>query len=639
MSKHGRKGSWYEADVHVAHDSTPPKLRLLQEVDPESDHVRGAWTDDGIVVVGYEDFLCPYCRRLRPVMRRIREALGDRLVYVPRHFPNERLHPGATLAAMATEAAALQGRFFEMYDAIFERALPIGRSELLELAGKIGLDQGRFESDLDSDAVRASVEQRLAEARKNGVMATPTLFVDGLRYDGAWDYQSLLEALERPVAARVHRSARVFASLPTSAGLILLLTALFAMLCANTPLAPLYERVMNAHVGIGPVGSLLTLTTREWLSDGLFTLFFLIVGLEIRREMTVGSLKNRRAALLPIVAAVGGVIMPALLYLALNRGPEAHGWPIPTATDVAFSLALLALLGDRIPSSLRVFVAALAVADDVLSIFTLAVFFPEGFSPGYAPVVLLCLLVLVGLNRARVYARWPYVLTAVATWLSLHALGVDAALTGVLVALAVPTRPAPAPGPLLGQAANALAALDYAEGEARRRKRDVSQIKEAPVWEWAVRNLSAATERLLSPAERMERAVAPWSTYVVLPLFAFSATGVSFAIHLSSPEQLRVLAGTALGLVVGKPVGVMLASTLAVATGLAIPLEGVTRRQFVGAACLCGVGDTLALLMADKALSADEASVAKLGVLAGSIVAGILGTSILAMKPKASTAA
>src|SRR5208283_1417982 len=187
---------------------------------------------------------------------------------------------------------------------------------------------------------------------------------------------------------------------PTSAGLVLLLTAFFALVCANTPLAPLYERAMNARLGIGPVGSLLSLTTREWLSEGLFTLFFLIVGLEIRREMTIGALTSRRAALLPLVAAMGGVVTPALIYLALNRGPAARGWPIPTATDVAFSLALLALLGDRIPASLRVFVAALAVADDVLSVLTLAIFFPRAFAPAYAAAVAASLVALFLLNRA-----------------------------------------------------------------------------------------------------------------------------------------------------------------------------------------------------------------------------------------------
>jgi NhaA family Na+:H+ antiporter len=209
----------------------------------------------------------------------------------------------------------------------------------------------------------------------------------------------------------------------------------------------------------------------------------------------------------------------------------------------------------------------------------------------------------------------------------------------VLVALAVPARPPPATGPLLAQAANALAALDHAEMEARRQKGDTARLETERVWDWAARNLSAAAERLLSPAERLEKTVGPWSTYLVLPLFAFSATGVSFAIHLSSPERLHILAGTVLGLVAGKPIGILVASALAVATGVALPLEGVTVRQFVGAACLCGVGDTMALLMADRALAPDEAAVAKLGVLTGSVIAGLVGTAVLARRRATSTPA
>ncbi len=624
----------------MAHESSSAaKLRLQHEVDSRRDHIAGKWTDDSVVVVGYEDFLCPYCRRLRPVLRRLREGLGDRLIYVYRHLPNERANPGAELAARAAEAAALQGRFFEMHDGIFDRELPVGRPELLDLGRRIGLDVERFTRDLDGEPVRARVARDVVEGRDNGVTGTPTLFVDGVRYDGAWDYHAMLEGLERPVAARVHRSARVFASLPTSAGLVLLLMAVLAMLCANTPLAPLYERIMGADLGIGPVGSLLSLTTREWLSEGLLAIFFLIVGLEIRREMTVGALASWRAALLPIVAAVGGVVTPALIYLAFNRGPTSQGWPIPTATDVAFSLALLAVLGDRIPVALRVFVAALAVVDDVLSVLTLAIFFPSSFTPIYAVPAAACLGVLLALNRSRVYATWPYVFTSLALWLSLHALGVDAALTGVLLAMFVPTRPAPSPAPLLAQAATALAALDHADKEARRERRDEAKLESEPVWDWAVRNLFATTERLLSPAERIERAIAPWSTYVVLPLFAFSATGIGLAVHLASPDAQHIVEGTVVGLVAGKPLGILAASGLAILAGLAVAPEAVTLRQFVGAACLCGVGDTLALLMADKAFSPDQASVAKLGVLVGSVVAALIGLAVLHRRAVASTPA
>ena len=609
-----------------------------RELEPERDHARGTRSEDAVVMVGYQDFLCPYCRRLRPVFRRLREELGDRLVYVFRHFPIERANPGAELAARAAEAADLQGKFFEMHDRMFDHALPIRRQELMETAREIGLDLERFERDLDSDAVRERVEQDVSEGRENGVTGTPTIFFDGIRYDGAWDYYSMLEGVERPIATRVGRSARVFASLPTSAGLMLVVAAILAVICANSPLGPAYQGFMNANIRVGTADHAIALTTREWLAEGLLSFFFLIVGLEIRRELTSGALRDRRAAVLPAIAAIGGVIAPALIYLVVNRGPSAVGWPVPTATDVAFSLALLAVLGDRIPVGLRVLVATLAVADDVLSIAVIAIYFPGSFEPIYGIAVAAVLALLVGLNRARVYATWPYVIVGVALWVSVQALGVHGALTGIVLAVCIPGRPTPSPAPLLAQAATALAALDHVESEARREGRK-PKLDGQPVWEWAVRNLSATTQRLLSPAERIERAVAPWSAFVILPLFAFSATGVSLAIDFSSsPDGARVFIGTIAGLAVGKPLGILAATGIARATKLVSLPDGITRRQLVGAACLCGVGDTMSLLMADRAFTPATAGIAKLGVLAGSTLAAMLGLAVLYRVPRAVTA-
>ena len=622
----------------MAHDDgASAPLLLGRAIDPARDHVRGTPRDDSIVVVGYQDFLCPYCRRLRVVMRELRATLEDRLVYVYRYFPIERANPGAELAARAAEAAGRQGRFFEMHDWLFDHEPPIGRAELVAAARELGLDVARFERDLDSDEVRARVDADISAGRDDGVTGTPTLFVDGVRYDGAWDYHSMLEALERPFAARVGRSARVFASLPTSAGLVLLVAAVVAIACANSPLASIYERAMSAEIRVGTVEHGIALTTREWLAEGLLSFFFLIVGLEIRRELASGVLASRRAALLPAIAAVGGVITPALIYTVINRGPSSAGWPIPTATDVAFSLAILAVLGERVPIGLRAFVAVLAVADDVLSIAVIAIFFPTTFAPVYFVPVAALVVALVAFNRGRVYATWPYVLAGIALWLSLHLLGVHAALAGVIVAICLPSRPAPSPAPLLAQAATALAALDHVDKEARRAGRE-PKLQNEPVWEWAARNLSATSERLLSPAERVERAVAPWSSFVVLPLFAFSATGIGLAIDLSSPDAQRIFGGTISGLAIGKPVGILTATALAVGAGIAVLPSGITRRQLVGAACLCGVGDTLALLMADRALAPDAAAVAKLGVLVGSIIAGLVGAAVLYRRPPASTA-
>jgi len=622
----------------MAEESTPivgEISRLQRDIDPIRDHMRGGQGEATSSIVLYGDYLCPYCRALRHVLARLRQTLAPRLVYVFRHFPNERAHPGSEFMSRAAEAASKQSRFWEMHDWFYEQERPFGEKDVFQFAATLGLDMEQFRRDIESEDTRRRVDEDLEDGKRNGVTGTPTVFVDGLRYDGAWDFYSMLETLERPLAERVQRSARVFASLPASAGLVLLLAAVAALVCANSPLAPYYRLFINAEIGIGFPGRLLSLTVGDWFSEGLLAIFFLLVGLEIRREMTAGALSDRRAAILPALAAMGGVLAPTAIYLALNPGPTAPGWSVPTATDIAFTLGILALLGDRIPTGLRVFVAALAVVDDILSVLTLAIFYPREFEAGWLLAAALAALFLFALNRGRVYAVWPYVVVAVALGLSLHGAGVHAALAGVILAAFLPTRPPPAVGPLLAQAATALAALEQAEREAEAAGNAVRRIEQEPIWDWASRNLSAATERLLSPADRIERAVAPWSAYVILPLFAFSAAGVSLNVDLSTREAFPILLGVILGLVVGKPVGISLASLLAIKSRIGVAPDDVTLRDFIGGACLCGVGDTVSLLMADQAFpQGPEAGIAKIGVLIGSALAAALGAAILMSAPR-----
>ena len=617
-------------------ESAAVHTQLQRKVDPARDHSRGGAASDRIELVVYADYLCPYCRRLRRILARLRDALGERLRYTYRHFPNEKAHPGAEFVHAAAEAAGLQGKFWEMHDALYDHPLPLKPDKVREFAREMGLDMERFERDVVSDAVKARVQDDLVEGRANGVTGTPSFFVDGLRYDGAWDFHSMLEELQRPVAARLGRASRVFAALPASAGFVLLIAAALALLAANTPLAPWYHALMEAPFGIGTPGGGLMMTVGEWFSEGLLAVFFLLVGLEIRREMTTGSLTDFRAAALPALCAVGGVLAPAAIYLALNPGsPSAAGWSVPTATDIAFALGVLALLGPRVPVGLRVFVAALAVVDDILSVLTLAIFYPRDFEIGWLAVTIAASVTLYVLNRARVYASWPYLVVAAILWVALHGAGVHAALAGIVLAATLPTRPAPSVAPLLAQAATALAALEQEESE----RQEKSAIEQEPIWEWASRNLSAAAARLLSPADRFERAVAPWSAYVALPLFAFSATGVGLVVDLSSSEAQHVVGGVILGLVFGKPIGICFAALAAVALRIGRIPDDVTIRGFIGGACLCGIGDTVSLLMADQAFpNGDDSAIAKIGVLIGSLLAAALGAAIITVKPlKAAT--
>jgi Na+:H+ antiporter, NhaA family len=613
----------------------PANLRLLRAIDPRRDHIRGSRGATGrITVVLYGDYLCPYCRRLREVLERLRHALSDRLSYAYRHFPNERAHPGAELMALGAEAAARQERFWEMHDALYEREPPFNRTILLEIAASLGLDMDRFRRDLEDPKLRERVEEDLADGRRNGVGATPTIFVDGLRYDGAWDFYSMLEALERPVGAQFKRTARAFANLPSSAGLALLLATVAALICANSPLAPAYGRLVSAQVGIGPTPGLLSLSVEEWCSEGLLAIFFLIVGLEIRRQMAAGSLRDWRAAVAPLLAAVGGVILPAAVFLALNPPVTAAGWSVPTDTGLAFTLGVLALFGSRVSASLKAFVATYAIACDVLAILILAVFYPRAVHGGWLLASAGAVAVMVVFNRWRVYATGPYLAASVGLWLSLHLAGVSGAISGIAFAALLPPRPAPKAGPLLAQAANALAELEHAEHELKSASDEQYRLEQQPVWDWASRNLSAAAERLLSPAERVEQAAAPWSTYVVLPLFAFTAAGVSVVADFDLPYASRVFIGTALGLALGKPLGMIAGTWLAARARIGVFPGDAAPLAFLGATLLCGIGDPLSFLMAEQAFSSTGyAAVAKIGVLSGSTLAVVLGMLTLTLSP------
>jgi len=608
---------------------------LIRPIDSERDHVRGGGVGGRRpTVLIYGDFLCPYCRRLRQVLERLRRTLGEQLVYVFRHFPSERAHPGAELMALGSEAAGRQGRFWDVHDALYGHALPIDESVLLQVAESLGLDMERFRADLADPALRLRVEEDLADGRRNGVTGTPTIFIDGVRYDGAWDFYSMLEALQPPVGAQLKSTARAFANLPASAGIALLLAAAAAVACANGPWADVYHRFVSTPVDIGPAMGMLSLSVGEWCSEGLLAIFYLILGLEIRREMSGGALASWRSASTPVVAAIGGIVVPAALYAALNGGSSAAGWSVPADTGIAFTLGVLALFGTRASPELKVFIATYAVADDIFSLLILAIFYPHTVHLVWLLGCCAAIAALAVLNRWRVYTVWPYLVATVGLWLSLHLTGVSGALSGIALAAFLPRRPAPMAGPLLAQAATALAALEHTENELLRMGDPRGRLEQEPVWGWASRNLSAAAERLLSPAERAQRAVEPWSTYFVLPVFAFTAAGIRLAADFSVPHAAAVFGAVVLGFALAKPAGIALASWVAAKARFGALPADTAPLAFLGASFLCGIGDPLSLLMADQAFGSHSyAAIAKIGVLAGSALAAILGATLLSFSP------
>jgi len=401
----------------------------------------------------------------------------------------------------------------------------------------------------------------------------------------------------------------------TSGAVLLFAATVVALAWANSPWSASYSALWKMPLKIG-LRPLFSMSLHHWIDDGLMAVFFLVVGLEIKREVVKGELSSFRQAALPLVAALGGMILPALLYSALNRsGIGAHGWGIPMATDIGFALGVLALLGKRIPSSLRVFMLALAIVDDVGAILVIAFFYtPQISLPALALAGgILVLLVAAAIRRAPLSV---FLVVGFFFWAAILSSGVHATIAGVILGLIVPTSPKLRPEDLAGNAEPLLEnfrahllARDKSSAEATLTQMD---------------QLLCDTDSI---GERLERTVHPWVSFLILPLFALASAGVTL-----SAEQLRlaisspIALGIVVGLIVGKTVGITSFSFLAVKSRIAGMVDGLTWTGIAGVGVLSGLGFTVALFI--SGLSFEDESIvatAKVAVLVASLAAGLLG--------------
>jgi NhaA family Na+:H+ antiporter len=427
---------------------------------------------------------------------------------------------------------------------------------------------------------------------------------------------------------RVHSAALDFARWAPSTGLLLLLMLVLAVGLANSPFGPAVEALWNMPVGLRAGDGGFSLRLREWINDGLLTVFFLVVGLEIKREFTIGRLSTPRAAALPVAASIGGMLVPALVYLlVVPPGPLAHGWAIPTTTDTAFAIALIALLGARVPVELRVFLTAAVIVDDLVAIAIVAVFYSGALDPDYIVASAAVTGLLAALNRWGVYRPLPYGLLGIVLWVCLHNAGLHATLAGVILAVVTPTRPPANLRALLAQAESVLGAeIRHAAG---------TVLRHGPS-EPTLRALDAIHGRIESPADKLLRSVEPWASYFVLPVFALANAGLAWSASVVAGHE-RLMLAVVLGLVLGKPVGIVLAAAAAVRLRLAIKPAAYSWRQMCGAGALAGIGFTMSLFIAAQSFpDAADFAAAKLAVFVASIVAAVLGSALLATAPVAS---
>ncbi len=367
---------------------------------------------------------------------------------------------------------------------------------------------------------------------------------------------------------------------------------------------------------------------RDWIDHGLLTVFFLVVGLEIKREFTIGHLATRRAAMLPLAAAIGGMTLPALIYSALiPAGPLAAGWGVPIATDTAFAIALIVVLRERVPVELRVFLTAAVIVDDLVAIVVVALFYSGAIDAAYVAAAVAITVALVGLNYAGVYRPLPYAVLGIALWVCLHQAGIHATLAGVILAIVTPTRPPPNLRALIAQADTVIhGEIEYAsEGV----------LRHGPS-EPAMRALDAIHDRMESPADKLLRSVEPWSSYFVLPIFALANAGVVLSLDIVNGHTGLILA-IVLGLVIGKPLGIVAAAALAVRLGIATKPDAYSWRQLLGAGALGGIGFTMSLFIADQAFPSEpDFAAAKIAIFLASLIAGAAGTLLLWRKGEGS---
>ncbi|HEX9124589.1 MAG TPA: Na+/H+ antiporter NhaA, partial [Actinomycetota bacterium] len=393
---------------------------------------------------------------------------------------------------------------------------------------------------------------------------------------------------------------------------------------ANSPWREGYERLWHTTFTAGVGDWSISEDLRHWVNDGLMALFFLVVGLEIKRELFTGELRDRRTAILPAIAALGGMVVPALIYLALNAGGEgASGWGIPMATDIAFALGVLTLAARHAPSNLKPFLLTLAIVDDIGAIIVIALFYSGGLTWGALGVAFgLCGLIVL-LERIHVRAGAVYVVLGVGVWLATFESGVHPTIAGVALGLLTPAVPFQRPR-AVSEEAHRVADETV----------DDPFPPDADAHLWLL--LAGLSREAVSPLARLEEVLHPWTSWVIVPLFALANAGVALSgSALREASTSPVAVGILLGLVVGKVAGISLASLLAVKTGLARLPESVRWRDLVGTAAVAGIGFTVSLFIAELAF--DQAALrdtAKVGILAASLVAGLAGFLLLRSSPE-----
>ena len=417
----------------------------------------------------------------------------------------------------------------------------------------------------------------------------------------------------------------------TSTGIVILAMTAIALIWTNSSAHTVYTDLLHQPVEFGVGSWKLHFSLEHFINDGLMVLFFLVVGLEIKRELLVGELSSRQKAMLPMIAAVFGMVGPALIYFAFNAGTaSARGWGVPVATDIAFALGILALLGNRVPTSIRVFLAALAIVDDLLAVLVIAVFYTSTLNVSMLLLAVAITAVLYAGNRLRIFSLWFYGILGFLLWLVVLSSGIHATIAGVVLAMCIPADSRIDRVSFFTRARSVLDAI------AHRTETDEEEGAQMD----AVHSLEQMCEHVQSPLHRIEHGLGAFVSFAIMPLFALANAGVRIEPAMLANIASPVSFGIALGLFIGKQAGITFSVWLSCRLGITKLPNGVTIWHMYGVSLLCGIGFTMALFVAHLAfIDPSHLAIAKLSVLIGSTVSAIAGAAVLsALLPKRQTA-
>ena len=428
--------------------------------------------------------------------------------------------------------------------------------------------------------------------------------------------KTTIEKLTYPIQEFLHQEA--------SGGILLIIATVIALAWANSPFADSYHHLWHTYIKIDVGGVGLNYSLHHWINDGLMVIFFFVVGLEIKREMLVGELSSAKKAALPIAAALGGMIFPALIYTMFNLGSEgASGWGIPMATDIAFVVGILALLGNRVPLALKIFILALAIVDDLGAVLVIAIFYTSNISFTSLSIAAGLIVLLIAMNRMGVRNLLVYTLVGIALWLAFLKSGVHATVAGVLLAFTIPVSSRINTKKFKTETENLLKDFDNAGEHGEDVLTNSQRLS-------IVDQIENNCEKILTPLQRFEHGLHPWVSFFIMPVFALANAGVAVSDELGSALTHPVSIGIVLGLFLGKQIGIFSFSYLAVKLKLASEPEGVSWKKIYAASVLAGIGFTMSLFIANLAFNSPELlNISKVGILAGSLLSGIVGFIIL----------